>query len=895
MSFNQDRSITSFKRGVSPNVGKSQVNFYPPPDISRPDILYQRVNNGRTDLKYRLNANEVHHSAKALFTIRNLGQNNTALTTGVQKTAISSSNQQQAIANSSREREIEMGISLQSSTTGSIPTESMENGKDEVTEVPIELPYAPQKPLVSSGNNELQQQHTSSTSSTVFLTSIVSTSTQHQVLVSSYPMETKQSEAEEYEPPNFSITYEEQPYFTTSNAIIIHNPSSNEQQFQAENTTSVTTPTIIQEVSVSQRTVLLPNITSERMPSNLINKALSSETTENQEKSSFFETQETLESRYGSDMMLGTSAHINESYTDVSIDTVSSLTVEPDIAVNVPTATTELRGSSVQYSGDNYETNILEDTKNSSGTIDRNNSLQTERILIRPIDVVSSYDKQLVKPRIQSLLPFHFSMKNGTIVSNNVPSNRQMSLKQETISKSFTHHKSDTDKSNVSSTLVVITHKQTFTPATVTSEQWPGLRSNHSLSAEEIPNITNEKETLGNFGQEADDLQGTSNSKQQSSFNGGYYPEEQHSFADLNTKGSSSDTAETDEQNSQTNDIHLTNFYPSYENEEMIERGKIPVQLGHTDIIEDEQINKMKTSSDLHPSSIDASGITNGTTHQSIMVIEMESETFKEIHEIKQTVSSSPSDETSFNISSQLIPSNETVSLNKDTKELMPSVFPQMTNRLPPTFTVTPASILAGIHRTEMPVKETTHDNHVTSLNWYSGESSQRVSLPVSKLEVSDTSSLTSETNTITTQKPSRTINISASTSPAIMLIPSSVPLSTATEFSSAVAAAQHERTAIDHSAVEESSKVHPFHGGPSEGLVGTVSSYPKGVLENDWSSQFKTEVSPSEILHSDPLSGTAEQQIKKTGTSSYANNVGGHEDGGNYDNVMAIVSVIRN
>lgn len=33
----------SFKKGTSPNVGKSQMKFYPPPDISRPDISYQHV------------------------------------------------------------------------------------------------------------------------------------------------------------------------------------------------------------------------------------------------------------------------------------------------------------------------------------------------------------------------------------------------------------------------------------------------------------------------------------------------------------------------------------------------------------------------------------------------------------------------------------------------------------------------------------------------------------------------------------------------------------------------------------------------------------------------------------------------------------------------------------
>ncbi|VDM21549.1 unnamed protein product [Wuchereria bancrofti] len=330
---------------------------------------------------------------------------------------------------------------------------------------------------------------------------------------------------------------------------------------------------------------------------------------------------------------------------------------------------------------------------------------------------------------------------------------------------------------------------------------------------------------MGNFGQETDSLQGGSNFEQQSpltsryypeqtSISSGYYPEEQHLASDLDTEGISN--TETNEQNYQTTDIYLTNVYPSYENREVVEHGEVPDQLGHIDISEQEQIDKTKMSSDLHLSGIVLS----------------------------------------------------------DAEETMPSMLPQMTNEMSLSVAITPTTILAGgIHRTEIPVKEITNDNHAASMNWYAtssiklGESRQHVILPISEVKidnkVSDTSRLAS-----TTQESLEAINISASTPPATILLPSSVSLLAVTISSDG------------YSTVEEGWQVNPSHidKESSEDLLETISSYPEEVNGNDWNSQFKTEVPPSEILHNDLLSETADE-IKSSGVSSYLNNFHGYKD----------------
>uniref|UniRef100_A0A1I8EGD8 Uncharacterized protein n=1 Tax=Wuchereria bancrofti TaxID=6293 RepID=A0A1I8EGD8_WUCBA len=735
-----DSIIASFKSGISPNVGMSQVNYYPPPDIPRPDILYQHVYNGWTDLKYRLNASEMYHPAKALFTIRNLGQNNMALVTRVEKTAsisdaqkqaISSSNQQRTVVNSSREHETKERTSVDPSTTATILTGSMETEK-EVIEAPTELS---QEPLASSGNDKLQQHHASSISSTFFLTSAVSPSSQHQVLDSS-SMNIKQPGAEEYEFHDSSKTYEEQLYFTTSDATIIRNPSGSEQQFQAENTMSVTTSIVMQRVP--QEDMSSSDITSKQPSSNFVNSTLFNETKGKQKPSSFPETEEVSKSHYE------TSVDLSEFYPDLSTNIVSLLTVEPDIPMNLPLVNTESQGSAIQYSSAIHETNILENTKTSSGIlVDQNKTA----------------------------------------------------------------------------------HEETFALTAMIFEESPVPESYHSLSVEEIPNVTNEKETLGNFGQETDSLQGGSNFEQQSpltsryypeqtSISSGYYPEEQHLASDLDTEGISN--TETNEQNYQTTDIYLTNVYPSYENREVVEHGEVPDQLGHIDISEQEQIDKTKMSSDLHLSGIVLS----------------------------------------------------------DAEETMPSMLPQMTNEMSLSVAITPTTILAGgIHRTEIPVKEITNDNHAASMNWYAtssiklGESRQHVILPISEVKidnkVSDTSRLAS-----TTQESLEAINISASTPPATILLPSSVSLLAVTISSDG------------YSTVEEGWQVNPSHidKESSEDLLETISSYPEEVNGNDWNSQFKTEVPPSEILHNDLLSETADE-IKSSGVSSYLNNFHGYKD----------------
>ncbi|KAK6111099.1 hypothetical protein QQG55_42300 [Brugia pahangi] len=851
----------------------SQVNYYPPPDIPRPDILYQHVNNGWTDLKYRLNAKEVYRPVKALFTIQNLGQNNMALVARVEKTAsisdaqkqaISSSNQQRTVVNLSREHETKERISLDPSTTGCILTGSMET-KKEITEEPTELF---QEPLASSGNDELQQHHASSISSTSFLNSAVSPSTQHQVLDSSYPMNTKQPGAKEYE----FHDYKEQLYFTTSDATIIRNPSGSEQQFQAENTMSVTTSIVVQ--GVPQEAMSSSDIRSKQLPSNFVNSTLFSETKEKQKPRRFSETEEVSKSHYE------TSVDLSEFYPDLSTNTVSFFslltTVEPDIPMNLPVVNTESQGSAIQYSSDIHETNILENTKNSSGivVVNQNNLSQTGKKLFQPTDNASPVEKQFVKPRNQSLLPFHFSMKNGIIIFNNVSSSKHTS-KQETIPRSSAYFGSDTDESNISNnntTLEETTHEETLVSTAMIFEESPVLESYHDLSVEEIPNVTNEKETLSNFGQETDSLHGRSKFEQhspltsryypeQTSLSNGYYPEEQHLPSDLGTEGIVS--TEINEQNYQTTDIYLTNIYPSYENREVVEHGKVPNQLGHIDISEQEQIDKMKMSSDLHLSGIDITSTASDITQQSTVVTEMKSEVFNEIYEVKQLESSSTSNEKNY------------------AEETMPSMLLQITNEIPLSVAITSTTILAGIHRTEIPIKEITDDNHAASMNWYAtssirlGESRQHVILPISEVkvddEMSDTSGLVS-----TTQESSEAINISAPTPPAIILLPPSVPLLAVTEISS-----------DGYSTVEEGWQVNPSHidKESSEDLLEATSSYLEEVSENDWNSQFKSEVPQSKILHNE----TADE-IKNSAASSYPSNF--HEYKNDDDgNVMAIVT----
>ncbi|VIO87383.1 Uncharacterized protein BM_BM323 [Brugia malayi] len=849
----------------------SQVNYYPPPDIPRPDILYQHVNNGWTDLKYRLNANEVYRPAKALFTIQNLGQNNMALVARVEKTAsisdaqkqaISSSNQQRTVVNSSREHETKERISLDPSTTGCILTGSMET-KKEITEEPTELF---QEPLASSGNDELQQHHASSISSTSFLNSAVSPSTQHQVLDSSYPMNTKQPGAEEYE----FHDYKEQLYFTTSDATIIRNPSGSEQQFQAENTMSVTTSIVVQ--GVPQEAMSSSDIRSKQLPSNFVNNTLFRETKEKQKPRRFSETEEVSKSHYE------TSIDLSEFYPDLSTNTVSFFslltTVEPDIPMNLPVVNTESQGSAIQYSSDIHETSILENTKNSSGivVVNQNNLSQTGKKLFQPIDITSTVEKQFVKPRNQSLLSFHFSMKNGTIIFNNVSSSKHTS-KQETIPRSSAYFGSDTDESNISNnntTLEETTHEETLVSTAMIFEESPVLGSYHGLSVGEILNVTNEKETLSNFGQETDSLHGRSNFEQHSpltsryypeltSLSNGYYLEEQHLPSDLDTEGIAS--TEINEQNYQTTDIYLTNIYPSYESREVVEHGEVPDQLGHIDISQQEQIDKMKMSSDLHLSAIDITSTASDITQQSTVVTEMKSEVFNEIYEVKQTESSSTNAE-----------------------ETMPSMLLQITNEIPLSVAIISSTILAGIHRTEIPIKEITDDNHAASMNWYAtssiklGESRQHVILPISEVkvddEISDTSGLVS-----TTQESSEAINISAPTPPAIILLPPSVPLLAVTEISS-----------DGYSTAEEGWQVNPSHidKESSEDLLEATSSYLEEVSENDWNSQFKSEVPQSKILHNE----TADE-IKNSGTSSYLSNF--HEYKNDDDgSVMAIVDKNR-
>ncbi|VDO25978.1 unnamed protein product [Brugia timori] len=193
-----------------------------------------------------------------------------------------------------------------------------------------------------------------------------------------------------------------------------------------------------------------------------------------------------------------------------------------------------------------------------------------------------------------------------------------------------------------------------------------------------------------------------------------------------------------------------------------------------------------------------------------------------------------------------------------DAEETMPSMLLQITNEIPLSVAIISSTILAGIHRTEIPIKEITDDNHAASMNWYAtssiklGESRQHVILPISEVkvddEISDTSGLVS-----TTQESSEAINISAPTPPAIILLPPSVPLLAVTEISS-----------DGYSTVEEGWQVNPSHidKESSEDLLEATSSY----LE----------------------------EIKNSGTSSYLSNF--HEYKNDDDgSVIAIVSIIRN
>uniref|UniRef100_A0A158Q829 Protein MGA2 n=1 Tax=Elaeophora elaphi TaxID=1147741 RepID=A0A158Q829_9BILA len=816
--------ITSFKKGISPNVGKSQVNFHPAPDISQPDVVYQRVIRGRTDLKYRSNASEGHRPVKILFTIRNLGQDKNVLTNSVEKTAIisdagkqdtGSSNEYQTIANSTQEWETETGIPLESSTTESISTESMETGKEKATDVPTELPYAPElpyEPLESFGYNELQQQHISSTFSTFLPQPLtVSASTQPQELVfSSYP----------------------------------NQPKSGKQE----------STDMIKIDDVSPEAISLPDATPSELTSSFINNnilsstvdALSSKTTKKKKTSGFLETHEPSENLYGSNLTPETSAHINESYPDLSTNAVPSLIVTSDISMNPSAA-----NASTEYSGD------------------------------RTIDVsFSSSDKQFVKPRIQSLLPFHFSMRNGTFVSNNASSDKQMFFKQETIPESSSYFGSNADKSNSNATSVVTTDKQTFAPTT-TSQGTFMHESHHNASVDEIPNVTNKEETFNNFGPETDDLQSGYDPEQQSSLDGGYHQEEGYSFYDLDTKDGSDNIAEIDEENSQISDIYSTKVLPSYQNKEVSEYSKVPVQLSKKEISEEEQNNEITTNSDLHPPSIafysasfytmttpsppttdefnevtgegllkpteysadivakySATDITSGTTQPSTMITEIEPEALKEIYEIEQTKSSSLS-------YSQFTPSNEISSSNPDSTEITPSVFPQMTEEMSSTNMITPTSILAGIHRTEVPVKEITDDGHATLMNWLVtssmklGESNQHFILPIFDLKtgVSDSSGLIIDTSAIREEESSETIDVSTSTFPENTQSPSSTPLSVVTEIPPTAVVVQDERTVIDHLRSTEDSNVNAplrVDKETSEGLMKAVSIYPKKLNENE-------------------------------------------------------------
>ncbi|VBB33447.1 unnamed protein product [Acanthocheilonema viteae] len=836
--------------------------------------LNNRLSNGRTDLKYRLNASEVYRSAKVLFTIRNLGQNNTGLGTDIKKTTIIPNVQKQDInssveyrttAHSSLTRENETEIFLESSTIENVSTEGMETGREKATNVSNELLYTPQKESESFDYNEFNQQHVSSTSSMVFRVSTIPASVQHQELDSSYPTDSKEPKSEKYEPVDLSKTYE-----------------------------------------APEETILSSDIISKQLSSSFVNNissftvnTTSSKITEKQKTSSFSETQE-VEGKHGFNI-IGT----GESYPDLLTNIVSSLIAKPNIPINLPAANTESQESAIQYSDDHHVINILGNTKNSSGTV-----FQATNV------VVSSFNKQSVKPKIQSLLPFHFSIKNGTVISNNGSSGRQISSKQETIPKSFTYFGFNTDKinksnisnDNVTTTLLVTTDKQTFAPTIMTSEEMPMLKSYHNLSVEEIPNVTSEKESLDKF-----NSQNGYNSEQQPSLDGGYYPKEQYSFlSNLDIKDSSGNIAEIDEQNSQNNDIYSTKVFPSYQSKEMVEHGEVPIQLGHTGISEQEQqINKMTMSSDSYPSSIDwqstsaytititpsstlstngfndvnskeflkptensadlavkhyATDFASGTTQPNITVTDMKPQIFKGIHEIKQAESSSFSNESSSKTNSQLISNNELTSSNKDLKESMPSEFLQTMKKMPTEIMVTPTSILAGIHRTEIPVKKIIHDNYATSVNWLAkssmklGKSSQHVILPISELkmhpEVSNTSDLISVTSTIRTKEYSEeTINTSTSAFPANILLPLSVPLLAVTEIPSTTVVVQHERTAIDHSTIEKDSEVNLLQVNEKT----SEPSYPK-LYENEkkiaagnyghhWNSEFNTEISSPKIL----------------------------------------------
>lgn len=205
----------------------------------------------------------------------------------------------------------------------------------------------------------------------------------------------------------------------------------------------------------------------------------------------------------------------------------------------------------------------------------------------------------------------------------------------------------------------------------------------------------------------------------------------------------------------------------------------------------------------------------------------------------------------------------------------MPSLSSQMTQEMSLAITATPTSILAGIHRTEIPVKETTHNNYATSMNWLAtssmklGKPSQHVILPISEIhsEVSDTSELISDINTIKEKQPYETSNISTSTSFTNAYRSSFAPLSAMTEISSSVAV-QHERPVIDHSTTGKDLSINQLlyvDERTSEKLLKTIPSRPKEVY-----------------------------QTENSRTSSYADNFHGYKGNeGNY-NIAPMVSVIR-
>uniref|UniRef100_A0A8R1XTR2 Uncharacterized protein n=1 Tax=Onchocerca volvulus TaxID=6282 RepID=A0A8R1XTR2_ONCVO len=819
---------TSFKKDISPIVGKSQVKYHPPPDIPRPDPSYRRINKKRRVLKDRLNASEVFHSAKVSFTIRNLGQNYMAFANNVEKsTNISDTRiqatgnfiEQQTAANSNREYKTEVGTFMQSSVTESISTGNMEIGKGEIIDIPAELPHIPQESAASYGNNELQQQH-ASPSSTFFLASTISALTQ--TLDSSDFMKTKEPKSDGHEFTVLNNTHEEESYFTSSNATI---------SITTTNSPSLENFKVTQNTPAPQETVPLSDVISEQLVPIFVKKntssfaidTLSSENTEKQRTGSFPTTNQILESYYGSNMSLETtSTSISEFEPNLSTSTVPSL--------KLPTGKIEPQESATQYSGDNHEANTLENRKNFSDAMDLNNSSQIGKNLIRTIDA-SSFDKMHAKPRIHSLLPFHSSTKN---VSDKASSSTQISSKQETISRNITVFGSDIVESNTSndnSKLVITTHEEMISvPTTMTSAR-PG--SYQSLPIEEIPNVTNEMETLGDFEQEASNLQDGFNLQQQSLLNG-------ESFSNLDTEDSTGNIVDIDEPKSQTKVL------PSYENKEVV-----AIQSIHADNFKQEQVNEEMVRSDPLSSNIDW----HSTSTQTMIVTSSPP--------LSLSTTNGFNDVDSDELLKSIENSTNLASSNEDPKEVTSLMFSQLGKGESSAVVVTPSSILMEIRRTAIPIKETTHDDHALSMNWYTTslmkfeESNQHVILPISEPKMHGEIPHI-HTDAITTEEPSETINLSATT-----FSPLSIP-----------AVIQYERTLTGQSIVNEGFKVNPsLHVNEKiSELVETISSYPEEMNENEkkvattddvdhWDSQFNTEISR-------PYNGlpetTSEQETQK-------------------------------